>query len=86
MIPANFANSNVILGPPAGETEDSVQSVFAWRGFQPNGRQVVVTRRRPSAEELAELAAGKDVWLFVAGVTMQPAYLVVHSEAELFGS
>lgn len=70
MLPCNFDESNITLGPPEGMTEDEVHSLRAYKGF---GQ--VITCWKPTVEELLEIQQTGRVWLRVMGDTMPPAAL-----------
>lgn len=70
MIATNFKQSNGVLGPPKGQTEDEVHSLCVFQ----DGQQVI-SCWKPTQEELAEIQRTGRVWLHVSGVTMPPVYV-----------
>mgnify|MGYP001585351765 FL=1 len=80
--PTNFGDSNCILGPPEGLSEDTCKSIFAYRGEMPSGVKVVVTCWKPNREELQQLLKGARVWLLIMGVNQPPVVLSTNSPFE----
>jgi hypothetical protein len=69
MIPQRFARSNVVMLALKGMTNcvDVHACQATW-----NGRPVVITCWRPTAEELVRINLGEPIWLSVVGQTMPP--------------
>lgn len=70
MNPSNFPESNRVLGPPPGSTEDEVGSLFTY-----TGHGMVISKWKVSAEELEAIQATGEVWLVVSGASMPPVIL-----------
>lgn len=71
-------SNNAVLGAPAGWDQKALPcgalpiTRTVW-----DGQAAVVSFWQPTAEELAALAAGASVQLWVVGVTMPPVALMV---------
>ena len=76
MEPCNFEQANFVFGPPAGQTEDDVGSLNAYRGPVDSGRICVISCFKPTAEELKEISQTGRVWLVVSGSKMPPVALL----------
>lgn len=75
MLPTNFPESNAVLGPPQGMSEEECSSLFTLRSKDESGHPVVVSCWKPTRDELEALNAGRPLWLVVLGQTMPPVYL-----------
>lgn len=69
---SNFDESNIILSPPPGKTEDEVRSSFAWIGKDSDGVEVTIICFQPTVEDLDRLEAGGKLWLRVMGRSTKP--------------
>lgn len=72
MTPTNFPESNARYGPPADLEENQCHTFYAWHGVVGSGSscegaKLVVTAWQPSPEELAEINAGKPIFLSCLG-------------------
>lgn len=75
----NFKESNQVIGPPKGVSEDDVQSINAWAGpMPPENWPVMITCWKPSKEELQEVIDTGRVWLHVYGHVMPPVSVSGH--------
>jgi hypothetical protein len=71
-----FEESNTVLGPPPGVSENECQSLQIHRMQLPDGSYVVVSCHKVTKEELNEINRTGRVWLMVWGITMPPVYLM----------
>lgn len=67
MEPANFDESNVLLAPPPGRTEDEVTTTNGHLGHDFEGRPVMVTCWKPTRAELDEIERTGRVWVISRG-------------------
>jgi hypothetical protein len=85
--PVSFEESNTVLGPPNGVTEDDCGSLFAFRGkMDATQTPVVITCWKPTREELNEIERTGRVWLMVWGQIMQPVVLTAFKPFQTPGS
>jgi hypothetical protein len=75
MVPASFDQSNDVLGKPSDMTHDECDCLSVYRGPDSDGRPVVVSCWKLTAEEQEELLRTGRLWLTVAGTTMPPVVL-----------
>ena len=76
MVATAFDEDNDVLGPPPGVSDEQVSYLSVYKGPLPgDGRPVVVSCWKPTAEEVAEIARTGRVWLVVLGQTMPPAFV-----------
>lgn len=78
MEPTSFDQSNHVLGPPQGMTEEQVTSLSVFRGVAGDA-PVVISCWKLTKEELEELKRTGRVWLWIWGQTMPPAALTIKS-------
>lgn len=71
-----FDEANTSLGPPAGMTEDQVQTLRVLRAVHADGQPVVISCFKLTAEELAEVNRTGRVWLGVLGTSMPPVWVL----------
>lgn len=71
----NFPESNKLMGPPEGMTEDQCRTIFAYSGEMEDGNSVVITCFKPTKKELEDLQNGGRLWMIVLGNTMSPVKL-----------
>lgn len=77
MTPSRFPQSNRILGPP-----DSLDDCGHLHVFTDGER--CISCWRPSVDELADIAAGKPIWVSVrSGATQSPIALFTSDPFEL---
>lgn len=74
-----FDEENAVLDPPPGVSPADVAVLSVYRGEMQDGRPVVISCWKPSAEEWEEMRQTGRVWLLILGGTMQPATLTGHN-------
>lgn len=80
---SNFDESNTVLGPPKGMGEDEVRSLHTFRGtYGENGPPVVISKWKPTQQEIDALQAGEGLWLHCLGTTMPPVILTTDNPFE----
>jgi hypothetical protein len=71
MIPADFAESNTVFGPPPDMTKEQVEPIRAYVGEVARGScegaRLIVVAWAPSAEERAAIEKGSLVYLTMIG-------------------
>lgn len=72
-IPSSFAESNCVLGPPEGATEQQIASLSVFRGTLKDTTPIVVSCWKVTQAELEEINRTGRLWLLVIGHTMPPA-------------
>lgn len=72
MVPASFAESNVVLSRPPGTTDDQCDPLSVMRTETADGQPVVVSCWKCTIEELAEINRTGRIWLTIWGHTMPP--------------
>jgi hypothetical protein len=71
-------SNNAVLGAPAGWDQNQLPcSALPITRTEWDGMPAVVSFWKPTAEELAQLAAGGSVALWIVGQTMPPVALAV---------
>lgn len=70
MEPAGFEEANLTLGPPEGKTEDQVGSLRVY-----SDGEHIISRWKPTGDELKALVNGGSLWLWVGGKAMPPVSL-----------
>lgn len=74
MLPASFPESEHALGGPDGMSPDECEALSVRHGTM-DGKPVVISCWKLTAEELAEVNRTGRVWLGVLGTTMPPVFL-----------
>jgi len=69
---SGFHESNHVLGPPEGATEEQVHSLACFVGVDEGDYNVVVSCWRPTQEEINEIQRTGRIWLTVMGNSMPP--------------
>ena len=72
---ANFDQSNIILGPPDGLTEDDVKTIHAFKGVRNLGDHkstVHVVCYKPSREDMVRMERTGRLWVQVLGDNYPP--------------
>lgn len=83
MIRTNFPESNVIISPPEGMTEDEAGgSAFAYKGISENGVPLIITCWKPTLDEIDNMMEGGRVWLVVMGHIVSPAVVTAINPLE----
>ena len=77
MIPASFPETNLTLSPPKGISEDEVSSLRVYQN-----EKEIISRWRPTQDEIDDLQAGGSVWLRVWCNGMPPVHLGTESPFE----
>ena len=82
MIAVEFAEANAKFGPPSDMEESQVQTVAAYlgqiKGGSVDGSNVIITAWRPTEQELADLNAGKCVYISILSPTLPPHLLTTN--------
>lgn len=68
---ASFAESNDVIGAPAG-MDDTVEFLSILRAMLPGDVPVIFSAWKVSAEELAEITRTGRIWVMTLGVSMSP--------------
>lgn len=73
MTPTDFPESNVVIGPPKGMTEEQVASIHAChgqvKGGVNDGMPITIVAWKPSDWELEQLKSGHPVFIdFFGGI------------------
>jgi hypothetical protein len=68
MNPTDFPQANHTWAKPADLTDEQCRGLRAFRGLDPDGFPVSISRWEPTPEERARLAAGGPVWLWIFGL------------------
>ena len=79
---ASFPEANTVLDPPPGISLDYCYAASVCCGCLEDGRQVVVSCWKPTAEEITEIQRTGRVWLTVWGTTMAPTAVTSKSPFE----
>lgn len=75
--PADFDESNGVLGRPEGMSDDECEALSVAHCVQ-NGAPVVVSCWKLTPDELREINRTGRVWLGILGQTMPPAWVSGH--------
>lgn len=71
----NFPESNSVLGPPQGLTEEEVYSLNVWQGLNSDKIPITISCWKLTQEEIDHLLKGGRLWLHIFGGGMPPVGL-----------
>lgn len=72
MMASAFDEENTVLDPPPGVDPDDVSVLSVYRGAMPDGRPVVISCWKPTAEEWDEMRRTGRIWVVILGENMPP--------------
>jgi len=76
MLAADFPQRNAILGKPDGMTDEQCYGLPVHRYTNDEGLECVVSRWRPTKEDMAEMNRTGDIWHHSLGPTVYPFCLL----------
>lgn len=82
MFPAAFDEANAILSAPDGMTHDECDPLEVCRTQTPDGKTVVISCWKLTADELERINRTGRVWLMIWGQTMPPIAVLGESPFE----
>lgn len=75
MNPIDFEHSNCLYVKPAGWTDEQCQSLATFKGVNEDGHPLIISCWKPTELEIADIVAGKPVYLHVL-TNIQPPVLL----------
>lgn len=75
MNPSDFDHSNREYVKPQGWTDEQCSSLHVFQGVTEEGHPLIISCWKPTPEEIADLVAGKSVWLGILTGIQPPVWL-----------
>lgn len=74
-VPTSFDESNAVLGRPEDMTDEECAPLCVFKTKTTEGRPIIVSCWKFTADELIEIYATGRVWVGIMGTTMPPIYV-----------
>lgn len=75
MNPSDFDHSNKKYVKPEGWTDEQCSGLDVFQGVNDDGHPLIISCWKPTPEEIADIVAGKPVWLGILTAVQPPVYL-----------
>lgn len=79
MLPKDFEQANIRFTKPKNMTDEQCGDLMVYKGIDPNGMPVLISKWQPSKEDIEAINNGEGIWLQIVSEVMPPVAVFTES-------